>query len=495
MHPNRYICTNLEIIQPMAKLNYSESGPLTSGKIGGQQIIKNRHGVILQSISQPPSFGTAEQKKQRFVTNTLAQKWKQLTALQKQSFADSATTWFKKSKSGQLINQSPYGLFLFLQQNSALIGEDGPLFGVDYQSLIEPQAYLVSKSQTSIIVKSDNTVNDYEYLVFIDPRTTDFRVSQLNSELLVGRLTALELGNGVDVATMIQSHYDFPVNMSKISTRISAVEMGTGRRSEEIRWLYQLPATELITSVGLPNANSGMAMSQNGTTLLFKQHNNGIVSYDLSTPWDASVFISKPIYYGLLNPTQNFVFSEDGLHMYVCTGSGNPSEVRYYRLSIPYDVTTQVFMSSLSVVSNQGSRTLYISKDGTILIVSNLSATYRFVLSTAFDLSTATLNSSNTNLKSLNNTSIWYSTDGMTLFVYDAVLLKQYNRLSSFSIESLTGSPVKELNVSAISGFTGDNFSALFMPYNGLHFAISVYRSGSAAKDFATFKFGSPFNL
>lgn len=235
----------------MAKLNYSESAPLASGKIGGQQIIKNRHGVILQSISQPPSFGTIEQKKQRFVTNTLAQKWKQLTALQKQSFADSATTWFKKSKSGQLINQSPYGLFLFLQQNSALIGEDGPLFGVDYQSLIEPQAYLVSKSQTSIIVKSDNTVNDYEYLVFIDPRTTDFRVSQLNSELLVGRLTALELDQGFDIAPIIQSHYDFPVNMSKVSTRLSAVEMGTGRRSEEIRWLFKIGANFIVQGLSI----------------------------------------------------------------------------------------------------------------------------------------------------------------------------------------------------------------------------------------------------
>lgn len=495
MYGNKYICTNLAIFELMAKLYYSESGPLASGKIGGQQIIKNRHGVILQSISQPPSFGTVEQKKQRFVTNTLAQKWKQLTASQQQSFADSATTWFKKSKSGQLINQTPYGLFLFLQQNSALIGEDGPLFGVDYQSLIEPQAYLVSKSQTSIIVKSDNTVNDYEYLVFIDPRTTDFRVSQLNSELLVGRLTALELSTGTDVATMIQSHYDFPVNMSKVSTRLAAVEMGTGRRSEDIRWLYQLPETMLISSRHLANSKTGIALSQDGSILIDKTHNSTMRIYSSVQDWNIDVLNLTATYNGLTNPTQNFVFSEDGLHLYVCTGAANPSTVRYYRLTTPYNITTQVFMSSLSVVSNQGARTLYISKDGNILIVSNLSATYRFVLSTAFDLSTATLHSSNPNLKSQQNMSIWYATDGLTMFTYDVNTIRQYKRLSPFSIEDLTAMPVKELNIQQSAGLISSNLPSLFMPYSGLYFAVAVYGNYATAKTIATFKFGSPFNL
>lgn len=479
----------------MAKLNYSESAPLASGKIGGQQIIKNRHGVILQSISQPPSFGTVEQKKQRFVTNTLAQKWKQLTASQKQSYVDSALTYFKKSKTGQLINQTPYGLFLFLHQNSELLGIPGPSTAVDYQSLVEPAAYLTVKNQTTIIVKSDNTVNDYEYLVIIDPRSTGTRVAQRNNELLVGKLTALELGQGIDVAPMIQNHFDFAVNMSFVSVRVTPIEIGTGRRGEEISWLYQLPETKFISSVALPGTITGMAMSQDGTVLFTKQHNSGMLTHDLSTPWDASILTTKPAYSGIQNPTQNFIFSENGLHLYVSTGIGNPSEIRYYQLSTPYDVTTRVFASSISVASNQGSRTLYLSQDGTILIVSNLTATYRFVLSSPFDLSSATLSSSNPSLKSQNNVSLWYSTDGMSIFRFDTVLLSKYNRLSPFSIENIDSPPIATLEVGQIAGIQQGNTPALFMPYTGSHFAISVYQVGSSPKDFATFKFGSPFNL
>lgn len=479
----------------MAKLNYSESAPLASGKVGGQQIIKNRHGVILQSISQPPSFGTVEQKKQRFVTNTLAQKWKQLTASQKQSYADSALTYFKKSKTGQLINQTPYGLFLFLHQNSELLGIPGPSTAVDYQSLIEPNAYLTVKNQTTINVKSDNTVNDYEYLVIIDPRSTGYRVAQQNNELLVGKLTALELNQGIDVAPMIQNHFDFAVNMSLVSVRVTPIEIGTGRRGENISWLYQLPDTMLISSRHLANTKSGIALSQNGSIVIDKAHNSSLRIYNSPQNWNIDLLNLTTTYNGLTNPTQNFVFSENGLHLYVCTGDGNPSTIRYYKLTTPYNITTQVFMSSLSVVSNQGSRTLYISKDGTILIVSNLSATYRFVLSTAFDLSTATLHSSNPNLKSLNNTSIWYSTDGLTMFTYDVITIKQYNRLSPFSIENPPAVPIKQLNVQQTAGLIASNFSSLFMPYDGSHFAVAVFGNYATAKTIATFKFGSPFNL
>lgn len=479
----------------MAKLNYSESAPLASGKIGGQQIIKNRHGVILQSISQPPSFGTVEQKKQRFVTNTLAQKWKQLTASQKQSFVDSATTWFKKSKTGQLINQSPYGLFLFLQQNSALIGEDGPLFGVDYESLVEPQAYLTNKNQFSIMVKSDNTVNDYEYLVIIDPRSTGYRVAQQNNELLVGKLTALELDQGIDVAPMIQNHFDFVVNMSLVSVRVTPIEIGTGRRGEEISWLYQLPASKWISGFYNSQVFTGSAMSQDGSVFFIKRHNAFIRTFQLGVPWHPDTYTSASNYSGLTNPTDNFVFSSNGLNLYIINRNSNPAIIYHYILSTPYDVTTQTLNATYSVVSHQSGRTLYLTYDGKFLIVSNLTATYKLEMTTPFDLSTAYQNDVSTSYKAQQSTSIFFSTDGLTFFTNNTVIINQYKITTPFDIQQLPGVFVKSFDLTPYNGPPGANFASTFMTYDGSYFAVGQYRSDPNYNNFNVFKFGSPFNL
>lgn len=479
----------------MAKLNYSESGPLTSGKIGGQQIIKNRHGVILQSISQPPSFGTVEQKKQRFVTNTLAQKWKQLTNLQKQSFANSAITWFKKSKTGQLINQTPYGLFLFLQQNSALIGEDGPLFGVDYQSLIEPQAYLISKSQTSIIVKSDNTVNDYEYLVFIDPRTTDFRVSQLNSELLVGRLTALELGNGIDVATMIQSHYDFPVNMSKVSTRLSAVEMGTGRRSEEIRWLYQLPKSQVLGQVYTGSLMLQNALAHDGSLFISSTQGNPNRVYSMSPNFDINSFTltSQGSYFPLNK--YGYMFKNDGLGFYMQGRSASNNRTEFYELTTPYDLSTRILKSFLSQADSSSMRGLYIDQTGTIFIQSSNNGTYKYELTTANDLSTAVQVDFNPALKASSVQSYFFSNDGLIFILYQLNTITSYQLNAPYDLASLTSSPIKSINVSAWIEPSPTVNRWMSMSYDGIHFAISNYNSNINLSNITMFQLASPFKL
>lgn len=495
MYGNRYICTNLEIIQPMAKLNYSESGPLTSGKIGGQQIIKNRHGVILQSISQPPSFGTVEQKKQRFVTNTLAQKWKQLTALQKQSFADSATTWFKKSKSGQLINQTPYGLFLFLHQNSALIGEDGPLFGVDYESLVEPQAYLTNKNQFSIMVKSDNTVNDYEYLVIIDPRSTGYRVAQQNNELLVGKLTALELDQGIDVAPMIQNHFDFAVNMSLVSVRITPIEIGTGRRGEEISWLYKESVTELTNAIRTGTTVYSQTFSHDGSAYFYKNSNGPITDMRLTQPFDISNPALVNDYTPLAGHWRRIFFAPDGMTVYVSRQAGVNTGIWQYALTSPYDVSSFTLIGSIPSPNDIIIGAIYVDYNGYFLIYSTSQGTYRYDMLNPHDISTAIFNSQNTAIRSGNENTFFYSTDGNYWFEATASLIAQYKLSTPFSIFNQRDNPIKLFNYFLESGFQSSNFISFSIPYNGLYFSISTQNTALGFNNIAVFKFATPFNL
>lgn len=479
----------------MAKLNYSESAPLASGKVGGQQIIKNRHGVILQSIVQPPKNGTLEQKRQRFVTNTISQKWKNLTDLQRQSYVDSALTYFKKSKTGQLINQTPYGLFLFLHQNSELLGIPGPSTAVDYQSLVEPAAYLTVKNQTTINVKSDNTVNDYEYLVIIDPRSTGYRVAQQNNELLVGKLTALELDQGIDVAPMIQNHFDFAVNMSFVSVRVTPIEIGTGRRGEEISWLYQLPKSQVLGQVYTGSLMLQNALAHNGSLFTSSTQGNPNRVYSMSPNFDINSFTltSQGSYFPLNK--YGYMFKNDGLGFYMQGRSASTNRTEFYELTTPYDLSTRILKSFLSQADSSSMRGLYIDQTGTIFIQSSNNGTYKYELTTANDLSTAVQVDFNPALKASTVQSYFFSNDGLIFILYQLNTITSYQLNAPYDLVSLTSSPIKSINVSAWIEPSPTVNRWMSMSYDGIHFTISNYNSNINLNNITMFQLASPFKL
>lgn len=140
---------------------------------------------------------------------------------------------------------------------------------------------------------------------------------------------------------------------------------------------------------------SGLIFNSDGTKL-YAAEDYEIHQINLSTAWD----LSTASYYGVNSTTTTALcryligFNSDGTKIFYIS-AGTFYEIN---LSTAYDITTASNGSSYAVPSgtgsNQGGGT--ISPDGSQIIYPDRTTDYAYVvdLSTAYDLSTATLNSS-----------------------------------------------------------------------------------------------------
>ncbi len=112
--------------------------------------------------------------------------------------------------------------------------------------------------------------------------------------------------------------------------------------------------------------------------------------YDLSTAWDVSTasFVRVSVAVGEANPT-GLWFKDDGAKMYV-TGQTNDT-VREFSLSTAWNVSTILFVRSLSIAFEAAPTGVTFKDDGTELYVLGTSrnTVYEIQLGTAWDISTA----------------------------------------------------------------------------------------------------------
>jgi hypothetical protein len=169
----------------------------------------------------------------------------------------------------------------------------------------------------------------------------------------------------------------------------------------------------------------GIAFNTDGTKMYLVGTNSDLVlQYSLSTPWDVStasydnVSISAPAAFGLY-------FKDDGTKMYTTGFDANFTGVRSFSLSTGFDLSTATDdLSTYSSIAVTGENpfSAALNPDGTkmyILGAGYNESIYRYSLSTAFDVSTATYDNESISLS--NELHLMYnmeiSRDGTKIYV------------------------------------------------------------------------------
>jgi len=144
-------------------------------------------------------------------------------------------------------------------------------------------------------------------------------------------------------------------------------------------------------------------------------------------------------------------FKPDGTKLYV-TGEGSDN-VYEYSLSTAWDISTTSYLQALNV-SGQDTRPqgLFLSSDGMTLYVVGIqnSSIYEYSLSTAWDISTASLsNTLNVSAQDTSPRGLFFSADGSKLYVAGdgGNTILQYNMSVAWS--TATASYVQNFSVSA----------------------------------------------
>ena len=167
-------------------------------------------------------------------------------------------------------------------------------------------------------------------------------------------------------------------------------------------------------------------------------------------------------------------FNYDGTKCYIL--DGGTKEILSYSCSPAYDASNMTFDSVKFDLSTQISsttpRTINMSDDGTILIVSDFSTLYKYTLSTAYDLSTATYSTSNSFAGAID----FYS-DGSKLIRTTSNTLYNYNLSTAYDVStaSVAGS---------VSGLI----------YNG-DYPIEIIQKTVGTNNFTVIQFVAPMLL
>jgi sugar lactone lactonase YvrE len=169
---------------------------------------------------------------------------------------------------------------------------------------------------------------------------------------------------------------------------------------------------------------TGIDISSDGTKMyIVGITNNTVYQYTLSTAYDISTASYASKSFSVSSQSSNprdIAFKTDGTKMYLCTTS--PSDAVYqYSLSTAWDISTASYDSVSFDLSSQttGPNGMSISQDGKYMLVTGNADTniYQYVLSTAWDLSTASYDSFlDVNSVDTGELSAWYNDDGTKMF-------------------------------------------------------------------------------
>ena len=170
---------------------------------------------------------------------------------------------------------------------------------------------------------------------------------------------------------------------------------------------------------------TGIAFNNDGTKMYIAGNtNDNIFQYSLSTAFDLSTASYDSVSFSVSSEEtalSGVVFNSDGTKMYIVGFNGD--EVNQYSLSTAFDISTASFDSVTFSVASQDltPENLVFNTDGTkMYIVGSTNDTiYEYVLSTAFDLSTASYNavSFSVGTEDAGPTGIAFNSDGTKMYI------------------------------------------------------------------------------
>lgn len=221
------------------------------------------------------------------------------------------------------------------------------------------------------------------------------------------------------------------------SDKIHSYDLGT---------LYDItiPGWESSIYLSLPNNPSSTKWKPDGTKIFVYAFNDtAITSYSLSTAWDLSTATADGVSLSTVATVPTMMaLSDDGTIVF---SSGSAGNITKFDLSTPWDFSTAGTESStLLTISNI--RDIQFFDSGTTMFVLTSTTVQKYTLSSAFDLTTASLDStwSSTFDTALGITGAYYnfyiSPEGSKLFVGDTGddNVYQLDMTTSFDISTLT---------------------------------------------------------
>jgi hypothetical protein len=243
-------------------------------------------------------------------------------------------------------------------------------------------------------------------------------------------------------------------------------------------------ATTGVNNPNLYPPSDGLTMSPDGTKVFAVLHNgnnegfvrDSVIQFNLSTPWDLTTMSTQVGGTPSLNSFPSYseqapvdaFFSPDGMNLYV---SGNGlNRVYRYTLSTAYTPSTATAHSSFAT-GLTGINGLSFSQDGTYMFVVASSLVTRFLLSSAWDVTTASTNGSTKTIT--NGFSIYFKPDGMSLYSFSAGIIYKYYFSTPWDLGSFTHVETSlslSSIVTPIGSFNGIHFSA-----DGKRFFFSNY--------------------
>jgi hypothetical protein len=173
----------------------------------------------------------------------------------------------------------------------------------------------------------------------------------------------------------------------------------------------------------------GFVFSDSGSKLYVIGALNDVFQYTLSTPYDLSTASYASISFdvgssGANYPMIDIEMSPDGTKMYLMTNQ-TYDRIYQFTLSTPYDVSTASYASKSLDVSSEDTQTagFTLSSDGTKLLTVGYNTTpdsmYRYDLTTAYDLATASFSNQSLAVDSQNTVpvGVGVKTDGTRVYM------------------------------------------------------------------------------
>lgn len=214
-------------------------------------------------------------------------------------------------------------------------------------------------------------------------------------------------------------------------------------------------------SVSLTFANGTTAFRFNpADSILYALTTSNIIEqYTLTTPGDISTAILAGVQFNFLvdseTSVRDFVFSQDGSSIYLI-GTGN-NKVYQFDLGTPWDVSTAIYIDSLSIVSpaSPSPGALVFGQNGTVLLVRSSTYLLHYDLSTGWDITSAVEDTSKTIVISSEIDDILFSSDGYTLwFLYnDTEAIVEYYLSVPFDITTMVSTGAVYISTEMVNAF------------------------------------------
>lgn len=156
-------------------------------------------------------------------------------------------------------------------------------------------------------------------------------------------------------------------------------------------WIYE----KVFTVSAQDSEPRDLAFSSNGVYLyVLGNTGNDINQYTLSTAWDISTAVYTRVFSVALQEATPYglFFKPDGLAFYV-VGSTSPDNVYQYSLTTAWDISTASYVQAFSVTAKETDpNALAFSPDGTNMYVTGTASdsVHQYSLSTPWNISTAT---------------------------------------------------------------------------------------------------------